>query len=83
MASENYTRQRQGRDFSIINHLRSAEMSLEANFNQIDGLINNEITEQTEERKKKSLLGQMERFKADAERNLAPVDGHEPPERVR
>ena len=77
-----YTRQRQGRDFSILNHLRAAEMSVEDNYNNINGIIgDNDPKDGTE--KKKSLLEQLERSKAEAERNNAPVDGHEPPERGR
>ena len=77
-----YTRQRQGRDFSILNYLRDAEMSAEGNYNNIDGIIgNNDQKDDTE--KKKSLLEQLEQCKAEAERNAAPVDGHEPPERGR
>ena len=40
----NYTRQRQGRDFSLldeVNHLRNAEHSIEGNYNQIDGILGN------------------------------------------
>jgi len=77
-----YTRQRQGRDFSILNHLRSAEMSVEGNYNNIDGIIgNNDPKDDTE--KKKSLLEHLEQCKAEAERSAVPVDGHEPPERGR
>ena len=36
-----YTRQRQGRDFSIQNYLRSVEMGIEGNYNNIDGIIGN------------------------------------------
>ena len=77
-----YTRQRQGRDFSILNALRSAEMSAECNYNSIDGIIgNNDPKDDTE--KKKSLLEQLEQCKLEAERNAVPVDGHEPQERGR
>ena len=77
-----YTRQRQGRDFSILNYLRNAEMSAEGNYNNIDGIIgNNDPKDDTE--KKKSLLEHLEKCKAEAERNAAPIDGHEPPERGR
>ena len=77
-----YTRQRQGRDFSILNYLRDAEMSAEGNYNNIDGIIgNNDPKDDTE--KKKSLLEHLEQCKAEAERNAAPIDGHEPPERGR
>ena len=37
-----YTRQRQGRDFPTPdNYLKNAEMSVEGNYNMLDGLINN------------------------------------------
>ena len=77
-----YTRQRQGRDFSILNHLAAAEMSAEGNYNNIDGIIGNNIPKGDLE-KKKSLLERLEQCKADAERNATPVDGHEPQERGR
>ena len=77
-----YTRQRQGRDFSVLNHLANAEMNAEGNYNNIDGIIgNNDPKDDTE--KKKSLLEQLEQCKEEAERNAAPTDGHEPPERGR
>ena len=77
-----YTRQRQGRDFSVINHLRNAEMSTEGNYNNIDGIIgNNDPKDDTEG--KKTLLNRLEHYKAEAERNAAPVDGKEPPEKRR
>lgn len=38
----NSTRQRQGRDFPAPgNYLKNAEMSVEGNYNMLDGLINN------------------------------------------
>jgi hypothetical protein len=77
-----YTRQRQGRDFSILNHLRAAEMSVEGNYNNIDGIIGNNDPKDDSE-KKKSLLEQLEQNKAEAERNVVPIDGHEPQERGR
>ena len=77
-----YTRQRQGRDFSVINHLASAEMSVEGNYNNIDGIIGNNDPRDDSD-KKKSLLDQLEQYKAEAERNATPTDGHEPPERGR
>jgi hypothetical protein len=80
--SNEYTRQRQGRDFSILAHLASAEMSARGNYNNIDGVIGNNDPKDDSE-KKKSLLGQLEQCKTESERNDAPVDGHEPPERGR
>ena len=77
-----YIRQRQGRDFSIRNHPRSAEMGVEGKYNNIDGIIdNNDAKGDTSI--KKSLLEQLEQCKAEAERNAVPVDGHEPQEQGR
>lgn len=74
----NYTRQRQGRDFSITGYLRSAEMSTESNYNNINDVLgDNDPKDDTE--KKKSIHEQMEQYKAEAERNSVPIDGHEPP----
>lgn len=76
-------RQRQGRDFiTPDNPLRTAEMSLEGNYNMIDGILNNGTEKTTDERKKESIMQRIEQYKAEAERNGAPVDGHEPPERT-
>jgi hypothetical protein len=75
--SNEYTRQRQGRDFSIENYLRTAEMSAEGNYNNIDGIIGNNDPKDDSD-KKKSLLEQLEQCKAEAERNAVPVDGHAP-----
>ena len=77
-----YTRQRQGRDFSILNHLANAEMSVEGNYNNIDGIIGNNDPKD-DSGKKKSLLEQLEQHRTEAERNAVPVDGHEPPEKGR
>ena len=77
-----YTRQKQGRDFSILNHLAAAEMSAEGNYNNIDGIIGNSDPKDDSE-KKKSLLEQLEQCKTEIERNAVPVDGHEPHERGR
>jgi hypothetical protein len=71
----NYTRQRQGRDF--FNHLASAEMSVEGNYNNIDGIIGNAPPKDGSE-EKRDLWSRIERFKEETERNSAPVDGHEP-----
>ncbi|GHU89231.1 hypothetical protein FACS1894202_06950 [Clostridia bacterium] len=76
--AHNYTRQRQGRDFSILNALAAAEMSIEGNYNNIDGIIgNNDMRDGTD--KKKTMLEQLEYFQTVAERNAEPVDGNEPP----
>jgi hypothetical protein len=79
----NYTRQRRGRDFSLldeINHLRNAEMSVEGNYNNIDGILGN--APKKDDYEAKTLLEQIEYNKAVSEHNAAPVDGKEPsPER--
>jgi len=80
--SHNYTRQRQGKDFSDDNHLRSAEMSVEGNYNNIDGVIGNAPPKDDAE-PKKSMLELLEHYKAVVEQNAVPVDGHDPPERKR
>jgi len=61
----NYTRQRQGRDFSVLERLHG-EPQIKA-------------AEQAE-RDKKSALERLEYFKAEAERSRTPTDGNEPPE---
>jgi hypothetical protein len=77
MANE-YTRQRQGRDFPLINYLHNAEMSAEGNYNNIDDIIgNNDPKDDTE--KKKSLHDLLAHYKSEAERNAVPIDGGEPP----
>jgi hypothetical protein len=78
---QNYMRQRQGRDFSLINYLRTAEMNEEGNYNNIDGIIGNSAPKDDVE-KRKTLHERLEQYKAEAERNAAPVDGRDPsPER--
>ena len=79
--SQNYTRQRQGRDFTLleeVNYLRNAELSVEGNYNNIDGIIGNAPPKDDYEAK--TLLEQIEYNKAVSERNTAPVDGGEPPQ---
>jgi hypothetical protein len=78
-----YTRQRQGRDF--FNHLAAAEMSVEDNYNNIDGIIGNGGPKDDSE-KKRDFLTRIERLKEEAahrcDADADPVDGHEPaPER--
>jgi hypothetical protein len=76
-----YTRQRQGRDFTLleeVNYLRNAELSVEGNYNNIDGIIGNAPPKDDSEQKK-TLLEQVEQYKAELERNSAPIDGDEPP----
>jgi hypothetical protein len=75
MDSKNYTRQRQGRDF--FNHLASAEMSVEGNYNNIDGIIGNNDPKDDSE-KKQTLQNRLDYFKKLAECNAVPVDGGEP-----
>jgi hypothetical protein len=48
-----YTRQRQGKDFTEQQKIDDTH---------------------------KSMLDRLEQFKTEAERNLTPIDGHEPPE---
>ena len=77
--NKNYTRQRQGRDFTLleeINYLRNAELNAEGNYNSIDGIIGNAPPKDDYEAK--TLLEQIEYNKTIAERNAAPVDGDEP-----
>ena len=76
----NYTRQRQGRDFSIHDRLRkdrNAEITTApADSGGSIGIEN-----------KKSLHHRLEQYKETAERNAVPIDGAEPdglsPERAR
>lgn len=79
----NYTRQRQGRDFTLleeVNHLKSAELSVEGNYNNIGGIIGNNIPKDDFEAK--TMLEQVEYYKAQTEHNAVPIDGKEPsPER--
>ena len=85
--SEKRTRQRQGRDFSVHEYLRNAEMKVEGNYNMVgDGIINN-VPNADDEAQKKSLLDRLEQAKGNATEEDGdrgePVDGHEPPERGR
>jgi hypothetical protein len=69
----------QGRDFNLleeVNHLPNAEMSVEGNYNNIDGIIGNAPVKDDYEAK--TLREQIEYNKSVSERNNAPVDGHEP-----
>ena len=82
--NNNYTRQRQGRDFTLleeVNYLRNAEMSVEVGYGSIDGIIGNAPAK--DDYAEKTLLEQVEYNKAVSERNAAPVDRHEPQERNR
>ena len=71
MAHE-YTRQRQGRDFSLHGYLTNAAANSK----------NTENVKKADE-DKKTLADRLEHYKTEAERNAVPVDGHEPPERGR
>ena len=70
-----YTRQRQGRDF--FNHLAGAEMDTEGNYNNIDGIIGN-APPKDNEIEKQDFLNRLDHFKAEAEKNAEPIDGYEP-----
>jgi len=77
----NNTRQRQGRDFTLleeVNYLKNVELSVEGNYNNIDGIIGNAPPKDDYEAK--TLLEQVEYNKTIAERNAVPVDGDEPPQ---
>jgi hypothetical protein len=68
-----YTRQRQGRDFTMHETLmRALEQSRRDNENAKRG-----------DEEKVSLLKRLEQYKKEAERNAVPIDGHEPPEKGR
>jgi len=63
-----YTRQRQGRDFSLGEYLANA------------AAVSRKNTEKAKKNddNKKSLADRLEQYKAEAECNAIPVDGHEP-----
>jgi hypothetical protein len=75
MSTQKYTRQRQGRDF--LNRFSSTGMNVEGNYNNIDGIAVNAPLKDAE---KRDFYNQLDNFKAKAERNATPVDGHEPPQ---
>ena len=68
-----YTRQRQGRDFALRETQTQAPD---------EARINGE-TNRTNTQTKKSLQNRLEQYKAEAERNAVPIDGHEPSEKGR
>jgi carbohydrate-binding DOMON domain-containing protein len=70
---QEYTRQRQGRDFALRKTQTQAPDEA-----RIKGETN-----KTSNETKKSLQTQLEQYKAEAERNAVPIDGHEPPEKGR
>ena len=69
--SNEYTRQRQGRDFTMHETLmRALEEQRKDNENAVRG-----------EEEIKTLRKRLDQLKKEAERNAVPVDGHEPPEK--
>lgn len=68
-----YTRQRQGRDFSLHDYLTN---NTEANRKNIENMIK-------DNENNKSLHDSLERCKEETKRNSIPVDGQEPPEKGR
>jgi len=62
-----YTRQRQGRDFSLQDYLTNAA---EANRRESETIKNADLAN-------KSLAERLEHYKTEAERNAVPIDGHE------
>ena len=68
-----YTRQRQGRDFTMHETLmRALEQSRRDNENTIRG-----------DEEKVSLRRRLDQYKKEAERNAVPIDGYEPNEKGR
>ena len=68
-----YTRQRQGHDFSLHSYLTNAA---EASRRDTENMIK-------ADEKKKTLAERLEHYKTEAECNAVPTDGHEPPEKGR
>ena len=66
-----YTRQRQGRDFTLHDTLMRA---------LAESRRDSENAQKSDE-SKTSLLKKLEQFKKESERNAVPIDGHEPPEK--
>ena len=71
MRPHEYTRQRQGRDFSMHNTLMDALAA---------SRIDSESAQKGNE-EKKSLSARLEHYKKEMERKAVPVDGDEPPEK--
>ena len=70
---QEYTRQRQGRDFTMHETLmRALEQSRRDGENARRG-----------DEEKVSLLKRLEQYKKEAERNAVPIDGYEPNEKGR
>ena len=68
-----YTRQRQGRDFSLHDYLMGA---------MAQSRKDAEDAKKADENNK-TLHERLEQYKNKAERNAVPIDGHEPPEKGR
>jgi hypothetical protein len=68
-----YTRQRQGRDFTLHEALMRA----------LDESRRNDETARNAEVTRKTLAKRLKQCKGEAERNAVPVDGHEPSEKGR
>jgi anti-sigma regulatory factor (Ser/Thr protein kinase) len=66
-----YTRQRQGRDFSLTDYLTNSAAA---------NRMESEIRKAADEAHY-TLISRLEHFKEEAERNAVPIDGNEPPER--
>ena len=73
MKKHEYTRQRQGRDFSLHDYLTN---SVEASRRDAENI--KKVDEAN-----KTLAQRLEKYKEEAERNAVPIDGHEPPEKGR
>ena len=73
MKKHEYTRQRQGRDFSLQDYLLN---SAEANRKNAENI-------KKVDEKNKTLAQRLEQYKEEAERNAVPIDGHEPLEKGR
>jgi ribosomal protein L13E len=68
MIPHEYTRQRQGRDFTLQETLtRGQEESRKAC----------DIAQRADD-ENKSLLGRLKKYREETERNSVPIDGHEP-----
>ena len=65
-----YTRQRQGRDFSLQKYLMKAAAKKRSE----------EENAKTHDDAEKTLFQRLEQYKEEAERNAVPVDGDEPTE---
>jgi hypothetical protein len=65
-----YTRQRQGRDFSLSEYLKNAAAVKSKKI---------EDDKKTAEQNK-SLTDRLKQYKEESKRNAVPIDGHEPPE---